>query len=221
MVTDEPEPDFEDLAAAALDNANIDMGDRLRAARVAAEAPAQNVVADVPTQNSPCIIEAQASDKIVYDIIFDLPDAGLIPGAILPNFDATPTEDPAPAPPTGPTTMVPDDNSDDNPRRYPARSCRSVVGNQPYNTYAPRIQFLQLGEVRAHRVLAAMINETKTTPSKGEQLHATTSIMGEIDDMKHAIDAELTTESEDKMAVCGYLMTQYNLKPGLRKIGER
>ena len=96
------------------------------------------------------------------------------------------------------------------------------MGNQPYDTYAPRIQFLQLGEVRAHRsVLAAMTNETKTTPSKGEQLHATTSIMGEINDMKHAIDAELTTESEDKMAVCGYLMTQYNLKPVLRKIGER
>jgi len=70
-------------------------------------------------------------------------------------------------------------------------------------------------------VLAAMTNETETTPSKGEQLHATTSIMGEIDDTKHAIDAELTTESEDKMAVWGYLMTQYNLKPGLRKFGER
>ena len=66
-----------------------------------------------------------------------------------------------------------------------------------------------------------MTNETETTPSKGEQLHATTSIMGEIDKTKHAIDAELTTESEGEMAVWGYLMTQYNLKPGLRKFGER
>jgi hypothetical protein len=97
-----------------------------------------------------------------------------------------------------------------------------VVGNQPYDTYAPRIQFLQLGEVRVHRsVLAAMTNETETTPSKGEQLHATTSIMGEIDDTRHAIDAELTTKSEDEMAVWGYLMTQYNLKPGLHKFCEQ
>ena len=160
VITDEPEPDFEDLAAAALDNANIDTGGRLRAARAAAEAPAQNAAADAPAQNGPRIIESQAPDEIVYDIIFDLPDAGLIPGAIPPNFDAEPTEDPAPAPPPGPVTMVPDDNSDDNPRRYTARSRRSVVGNQPYDTYAPRIQFLQLGEVRAHRsVLAAMPNE--------------------------------------------------------------
>ena len=36
-MTDEPEPDFEDLAAAALDNAGIDTADRLSAARVAAE----------------------------------------------------------------------------------------------------------------------------------------------------------------------------------------
>ena len=84
------------------------------------------------------------------------------------------------------------------------------MGNQPYNTYAPRMQFLQLGEVRAHgSALAAMTNETKTTPSKGEQLHATTSTIAEIDSTEHAIDAELTTNSEDEMAVWGYLMTQY------------
>jgi hypothetical protein len=39
--------------------------------------------------------------------------------------------------------------------------------------------------------------------------------------MEHAIDAELTTESEDEMAVGGDLMTQYNLKPGLHKFGKR
>ena len=66
-----------------------------------------------------------------------------------------------------------------------------------------------------------MTNETKTTPSKGKQLHATTSTIAEIDSTEHAIDAELTTNSEDEMAVWGYLMTQYNLKPGLYKFGER
>jgi hypothetical protein len=54
-----------------------------------------------------------------------------------------------------------------------------------------------------------MTNETKTTPSKGKQLHATTSTIAEIDSTEHAIDAELTTNSEDEMAVWGYLMTQY------------
>jgi hypothetical protein len=44
---------------------------------------------------------------------------------------------------------------------YPTQSCRSVVGNQPYNAYAPRIQFLQLGEVQAHRSVLTAINEQK------------------------------------------------------------
>ncbi len=84
------------------------------------------------------------------------------------------------------------------------------------------MQFLQLGEVRAHRsALAAISNGIKTMPSKGEQLHTTTSTIDEIDSTEHAIDAELTTKSEDKMAVWGYLMTQYNLKPGLHKFGKR
>jgi hypothetical protein len=154
----------------------------------------------------------------MYDITFDLPDAGLIPGAIPPVSDAEPAAGPAPPLPPDPTPAV----SGDNSRRYPAQSRRSVVGNQPYDTYAPRMQFLQLGEVRAHRsALAAMTNGIETTPSKGEQLHTTTSTIDEIDSTEHAIDAELTTKSEDKMAVWGYLMTQYNLKPGLRKFGKR
>ena len=154
----------------------------------------------------------------MYDITFDLPDAGLIPGAIRPVSDAEPAASPAPPLPPDPAPAVPGNNS----RQYPARSCRSVVGNQPYDTYAPRMQFLQLGEVRAHRsALAATTNETETMPSKGEQLHATTSTIAEIDSTEHAINAELTTKSEDEMAVWGHLMTQYNLKPGLRKFGER
>jgi hypothetical protein len=34
------------------------------------------------------------------------------------------------------------------------------------------------------------------------------------------IDPELITEYEDKINLWSYLMTQYNLKPGLRKFGE-
>ena len=34
-------------------------------------------------------------------------------------------------------------------------------------------------------------------------------------------DTALLTISEDKIKVWGYIMTQYNLKPGLRKFGAR
>ena len=42
-----------------------------------------------------------------------------------------------------------------------------------------------------------------------------------INDTVHRIDAALTTTSEDELKVWGYVMTQYNLKPGLRKFGQR
>lgn len=59
------------------------------------------------------------------------------------------------------------------------------------------------------------------TGNIGEHLHATTSdAVEEVDDTEHVVDVELTTESEDEMAVWGYIMTQHNLKPGLRKFGE-
>ncbi len=42
-----------------------------------------------------------------------------------------------------------------------------------------------------------------------------------VDKTVHRIDAELITKLEDEMKVWAYLMTQYNLKPGLRKFGAR
>ena len=140
VVTDKPKPDFEDLVAAALDNAGINTADRLRAARVAAEAAAAAPLR--PQQNGLCLIEADPGE-IVYEIIVELPDAGLLPGLVpdVPNEVAGAPDVPIDPPPGIDTTS----------RRYPTRSRRSVVGNQPYNTYAPRMQFLQLGEVQAHR----------------------------------------------------------------------
>ena len=41
-----------------------------------------------------------------------------------------------------------------------------------------------------------------------------------IDDTIHRVDKTLITRSEDKLKVWGYVMTQYNLKPGLRKFGN-
>jgi hypothetical protein len=72
---------------------------------------------------------------MVYEVIMELPDAGLLPGLVPDAPDepiAPPNNDPIPA---------------TSPRHYPTQSRRSVVGNQPYDTYAPRRQFLQLGEV--------------------------------------------------------------------------
>jgi len=73
VVTDEPEPDFADLAAAALDNANIDTGDRLCAARAAADAPAQNANHIIETEG-PHMIEPGISFSI-----FLMPGSSLEP----------------------------------------------------------------------------------------------------------------------------------------------
>ena len=59
--------------------------------------------------------------------------------------------------------------------------------------------------------------------TREEMMHATTYTHKEpeIDDTEHMVDPKLLTNSEDKMKVWGYLMTQYNLKPGLRKFGVK
>jgi len=54
-------------------------------------------------------------------------------------------------------------------------------------------------------------------------MHATTwtGTTTKQDDTEHIIDEQLVTESEDELKVWAYIMTQYNLKPGLRKFGAR
>ncbi len=139
-VTDDPEPDFKQLAAAALDNAGINPQDRrhaAQAAHTAAEAAQAGAAAAIGHQG-PALVEAN-QDEIVYKITFDLPDAGLIGGNAFPAND--------PPPPTPGETIMDMANdtvefltdSTDIPtnRHYPLRSCRSVVGHQPYDTYAP------------------------------------------------------------------------------------
>jgi hypothetical protein len=63
------------LAAAALDNAGIDTAKRIRVARATADATAG--ANDITQTNGPQLIEAN-TDKIVYEITFDLPDDGVI-----------------------------------------------------------------------------------------------------------------------------------------------
>jgi len=84
------------------------------------------------------------------------------------------------------------------------------------------MQLLQLGEVRAHRsaLSAAQERRERDLPSSKALMHATTSSDLDVDDTVHQVNPELHTTSKDEMAVWGYLMTQYYLKPGLRKFGE-
>jgi hypothetical protein len=143
VVTNEPDPAFETLAAAALDNPGIDAAKQIRAARATADAAA-GVGAITAQPNGPQLIEAN-KDKIVYKITFNLPDEGIIPAYdnIVELPDAATVDIAA------------------KTSRYPTQSCRSVVGNQRNNAYAPQIQFLQLGEVQAHRSALTAINEEK------------------------------------------------------------
>jgi len=90
-------------------------------------------------------------------------------------------------------------------RRYPIRAHRSVVGNQPYDTYAPQTTFLQLGVVRAHGSVLEVSHLTQMT--KEERLLAMTMSPMEptIDDAMHKIDPKLCTTSQEDMMVWAYL----------------
>jgi hypothetical protein len=84
VVAKEPAPDFETLAVAALENAGIDMRDCLHAAQDSAEGAGGGLPGLAPA-NTPQVIEAKLN-KIVYDITFELPNAGLL---LPPMNDAT------------------------------------------------------------------------------------------------------------------------------------
>jgi hypothetical protein len=70
-ILDEPEPDFCDMAAAALHNAGIDGETKIRAGRAQALAAARAV------QRGAAVIDAD-EDEIVYEITFEVPDEGLL-----------------------------------------------------------------------------------------------------------------------------------------------
>ncbi len=214
-ITEEPEADLQHLAAAALDNVGINTVAWLRAARDLADAATIGIA---PQNPRAALVEAD-EDKIVYEITFNLPDAGL-------ELDIEPTIPPVQP---GNATAVNATNYD------PSQSCRSVVEHQPESVAprvpishctrlrAPRMNFLQLGEVRTHRSVLEARQYAGMT--KEERIHATTlssiHLEPKVDKTVHRIDAELITKSEDKMKVWAFLMTQYNLKPGLRKFGAR
>ncbi len=127
----------------------------------------------------------------MYKITFDLPDAGL-------ESNIEPT-----IPPVQPGNATAVNATDYDPSRF----CRSVVEHQPEpvaprvpiahrtRSQAPRMSFLQLGEVQMHRSVLEARQYTGTT--KEERIHATTlsitHLEPKVDETIHRIDAELIT----------------------------
>ena len=173
---------------------------------------AQGAQAQAP---GPALIEAEGNE-IVYELTFDLPDAGLA------GTDTEHMSDMGDSRRDDTSAVMMSANTEADGRRYPTRARRSAIGNQPYDQFAPRVSFLQLGEVRAHRSVLEANHMARMTEK--ERMLATTfsnHTVPVVDDTVHRIDSALTTMSEDELKVWGYLMTQYNLKPGLRKFGLR
>ncbi len=189
-ITEEEEPDFQSLAAAALNNAGINLDVRIRAAN-------NNNIGVNAKPWGPAIVGAD-QDKIMYEIIFDLPDAGLAPGQ---------NAVPAGADKFGSKTHSSIASSHESPeqQQYPQRSCRSVVGHEPYDSYTPQIAFLQQGEVRACRSVFHTMEFMQML--KEERMHVTMSLQinsePEVNCTQHITDPELVTESKDKMKVWG------------------
>ncbi len=75
------------------------------------------------------------------------------------------------------------------------------MGNQPYNNYARRTQFLKLGEVWVHRSALGAAEERELDVLGGDIriLYVTTTTEIKINTTEHTIDPELTVDSKDKV----------------------
>ena len=152
MVTDDPEPNFADLAAAALDNAGTNAHDRLQAAQ---QGPG-------PT-NEPTLVEAD-NDKIVYEITFDMPDAGLGGANVVPADHNAPQGGPAAVATVHDLATETVDfltDTDNTTWRYPTQLRRSV------NRYSPQATFLQLVRCERTRVLSMLGNIQRQLGQRG------------------------------------------------------
>ena len=87
MILDKPEPDFWDMATAALHNAGFDGNKTIQAGRAQALAAAHAV------QQGAALVEAN-ENELVYVITFDVPDKGLLQ---LPLEERTETTHPFPS----------------------------------------------------------------------------------------------------------------------------
>jgi hypothetical protein len=114
-VKDEPNPDFWELAGAALHNVGID------ADEVVCGAQAQ--MTEEEHQHGPTLVEA-AADKIEYKLTFNLPDAGLPPANTNLKIPLGDDRDNA-------AVVAMTHNHDDGGQSYPLQARRSVVATNP------------------------------------------------------------------------------------------
>jgi len=116
VVTDEPEPDFAELAAAALDNAGINAGECIQAAQHKANERMQAAAQCTNLDPGPTLIEAN-NNKIVYKITFDMPDDGLLADNAVVADDTIPVNDAVHALAHETVDILMD--TDNAPRQYP------------------------------------------------------------------------------------------------------
>ncbi len=81
--------------------------------------------------------------------------------------------------------------------------------------------FLHLGMAQAHRSVLEANRLARMTKEEGLLATMTTASKPFIDDVPHQVDQAMCTTLEEELGVMAYLLTQYNLKPGLRKFGTQ
>ena len=86
-----------------------------------------------------------------------------------------------------------------------------MEGNQPYNAYLN----LNVSNNKKYDEGATLFNIYAGAGCKLQQA------IQVPDNTEHSVNAEMIAQSEDKIAIFGYLMTQYYLKAGMRKFGSR
>jgi len=119
----------------------------------------------------------------VYEITFDVPDEGLLQVPLGEDRDNTSIL----------VIALDDDKTHDeiqDVRRHPTRARRSVVGNQPYDTYEPRITFLQLGNGASAQECTR--GESPSTNDQGAKTpgHTTSPTEPMIDDAMHEVEIQ-------------------------------
>ena len=151
VMTDEPKPDFAELAAAALNNAGINADECIQAAQRDANERIQAAQC-ANLDPGPTLIEAN-NNEIVYEITFNMPDDGLIMDNVAPADNTIPANDAVHDLAHATIDILTD--TDNASRRYPPQLCRSVT------RYTLRTTFLQLGEVQAHRSVVDAMRFTR------------------------------------------------------------
>ena len=76
--------------------------------------------------------------------------------------------------------------------------------------------------VQVHRSVIEANNLVRmTNEERLVAMTVTTTSKPFVDDVMHQVDRVMCTTSEEELGVMAYLLTQYNLKPGLRKFGAK